>query len=138
MVFFLAGMWYLPILGRATSRPKLSLAGSRSTATDVDGHESAFERTGVCRPFAIRSPTTTLTTAHKWGISMSETGEFRRAPSAWHQAHVSNGPTEAANKEIKRVKRAAFGFTSFANYRVRTLLYAGKPNWDLLATITPR
>ena len=58
--------------------------------------------------------------------------------AAWHTAHVSNGPTEAANNWIKRVKRAAFGFTSFRNYRIRALLYAGKPNWDLLATITPR
>jgi transposase len=58
--------------------------------------------------------------------------------AAWHQAHVSNGPTEAVNNLIKRVKRAAFGFTSFRNYRIRSLLYAGKPNWDLLATIRPR
>jgi transposase len=36
------------------------------------------------------------------------------------------------------LKRVAFGFRSFRNYRVRSLLYAGKPNWDLLATITPR
>ena len=26
----------------------------------------------------------------------------------------------------------------FANYRIRALLYAGKPNWDLLGTVTPR
>ena len=58
--------------------------------------------------------------------------------AAWHQAQVSNGPTEAVNNLIKRVKRAAFGFTSFRNYRIRSLLYAGKPNWDLLATIKPR
>jgi transposase len=58
--------------------------------------------------------------------------------AAWHRAHVSNGPTEAVNNLIKRVKRAAFGFTSFRNYRIRSLLYAGKPNWDLLATVTPR
>lgn len=58
--------------------------------------------------------------------------------AAWHRAHVSNGPTEAANNLIKRVKRVAFGFTNFRNYRVRILLYAGKPNWDLLATLTPR
>jgi transposase len=57
---------------------------------------------------------------------------------AWHRSHVSNGPTEAVNNLIKRVKRAAFGFSSFRNYRVRALLYAGKPNWDLLATVTPR
>ena len=58
--------------------------------------------------------------------------------AAWHQAHVTNGPTEAVNNLIKRVKRAAFGFTSFRNYRIRSLLYAGKPNWALLATVSPR
>jgi transposase len=58
--------------------------------------------------------------------------------AAWHQAHVSNGPTEAVNNLIKRVKRVAFGFRSFRNYRIRALLYAGKPNWSLLATVTPR
>ena len=58
--------------------------------------------------------------------------------AAWHRAHVSNGPTEAANNLIKRVKRVAFGFTRWRNYRIRVLLYAGQPNWDLLATLTPR
>ena len=52
---------------------------------------------------------------------------WKRQIAAWHGAHVSNGPTEAANNLIKRVKRAAFGFTSFRNYRVRSLLYAGSP-----------
>ena len=47
-------------------------------------------------------------------------------------------PSEAANNLIKRIKRIGFGFTRFRNYRVRVLLYAGRPNWDLLATITPR
>jgi transposase len=57
---------------------------------------------------------------------------------AWHQARVSNGPTEAVNNLIKRIKRIGFGFRRFANYRIRALLYAGRPNWDLLANITPR
>jgi transposase len=57
---------------------------------------------------------------------------------AWHRSRVSNGPTEGANNLIKRVKRVAFGFRRFAHYRIRALLYAGKPNWALLATITPR
>ncbi len=52
----------------------------------------------------------------------------------WHQARVTNGPTEAVNNLIKRVKRTAFGFRRFANYRIRALLYAGKPNWGLLNT----
>lgn len=57
---------------------------------------------------------------------------------AWHEAKVSNGPTESINNLIKRIKRIGFGFRRFANYRIRVLLYAGKPNWDLLATVTPR
>jgi transposase len=56
----------------------------------------------------------------------------------WHKAFVSNGPTEAVNNLIKRIKRIGFGFRSFRHYRIRVLLYAGQPNWDLLPTITPR
>jgi transposase len=41
------------------------------------------------------------------------------------------------NNLIKRVKRVTFGFTNFRNYRVRALLYAGKPDWSLLPTISP-
>lgn len=63
---------------------------------------------------------------------------WRTQIAAWHRARVSNGPTEAANNLIKRVKRVALGFRRFAHYRIRALLYAGKPNWDLLATVTPR
>ncbi len=56
---------------------------------------------------------------------------------AWHRARVSNGPTEAINNLIKRIKRIGFGFRRFRNYRIRALLYAGRPNWDLLNTLTP-
>ena len=35
-----------------------------------------------------------------------------------------------------RTSRAAM--TIFRNYRIRAQFYAGKPNWDLLATIAPR
>ena len=63
---------------------------------------------------------------------------WRHQIVAWHRARVSNGPTEAVNNLVKRVKRVAFGITNIRNYRIRALLYAGKPNWELLATITPR
>ena len=62
---------------------------------------------------------------------------WRHQISNWHAARVTNAPTEAVNNLVKRVKRAAFGFTNFANYRIRALLYAGKPNWALLDTLTP-
>ena len=56
----------------------------------------------------------------------------------FHLARVSNGPTEALNNLIKRVKRVAFGFRNFENYRIRALLYAGKPNWRVLGSIVVR
>ena len=37
-------------------------------------------------------------------------------------------PIERLHNLIKQIKRAAFGFWNFANYRIRALLYAGKPN----------
>jgi len=62
---------------------------------------------------------------------------WRSEICAWHRAQVSNGPTEATNNLIKVIKRIGFGFRRFRNYRLRVLLYAGHPNWDLLTTITP-
>jgi transposase len=59
---------------------------------------------------------------------------WRRQIAAWHQARHTNGPTEAVNNLIKRIKRVAFGITNWTNYRTRALLYAGRPNWSLLET----
>ena len=53
----------------------------------------------------------------------------------YHLAKISNGPTEALNNLIKRIKRIGFGFRNFHNYRIRALLYAGKPNWRVLGSI---
>lgn len=48
---------------------------------------------------------------------------------AWHRCRHTNGPTESTHNLSKRVKRVAFGFRSFANFRIRVLIYAGQPNW---------
>ena len=56
----------------------------------------------------------------------------------FHLARVSNGPTEAINNLIKRIKRIGFGFRNFENYRIRALLYAGKTNWRVLGSIVVR
>lgn len=56
----------------------------------------------------------------------------------YHRATVSNGPTEALNNLVKRIKRIGFGFRNFENYRIRALLYAGKPNWRVLGSIVVR
>jgi len=64
-------------------------------------------------------------------------GKWRDQIVAWHRAHVSNGPTEAINTLIKRLKRTALVFRQFKHYRISALLYAAKPNWSLLNGITP-
>jgi transposase len=56
----------------------------------------------------------------------------------YHVAKVTNGPTESLNNLIKRIKRVGFGFRNFENYRIRALLYAGKPNWRVLGSIVVR
>ena len=63
--------------------------------------------------------------------------QWRVQITNWHQRRLSNGPTEGANNMIKLAKRIGFGFRSFTNYRIRALLYAGRPNWNLLNTIQP-
>jgi len=51
---------------------------------------------------------------------------------------VSNGPTEAVNLLIKRIKRVGFGFRNFDNYRLRLLLHCGvdwrKPTYSAAGT----
>ena len=50
-------------------------------------------------------------------------------------ARVSNGPTEALNSLVKRI---GFGYRNFENYRMRALLYAGRPNCRVLGSIVVR
>jgi transposase len=46
---------------------------------------------------------------------------------------VSNGPTEAINLLIKKIKRVGHGFRNFDNYRLRLLLHCGV-DWDTIPT----
>jgi transposase len=74
-----------------------------------------------------------------------EIQKFGRTLQKWfdkitnfHLTRMSNGPTESINNLIKRIKRIGFGFRNFENYRIRALLYAGKPNWRVLGSIVVR
>ena len=68
----------------------------------------------------------------------ARTARWQAAIVNWHRARVTNCSTEAINNLVKRVKHATFGFRRFAHYHIRALLYAGRPNWTLLATVTLR
>ncbi len=71
-----------------------------------------------------------------WRCATAEVPELTRVArtiSAWQDellayfttGGASNGPTEAVNLLIKRIKRVGFGFRNFANYRLRLLLHCG-------------
>ena len=111
-----SGMLRGALVGRDLRARRLALEWIDALVDDL---------TDTMRPLEIRSLGRTL---HHWRLEIC----------AWHACHLSNGPTEAMNSLIKRIKRVAFGFSNFRNYRIRALLCAGKPDWSVLAGITPR
>ena len=72
---------------------------------------------------------------YRWadGVEVAELSRLARTVRAWEVEilawHVtngcSNGPTEAVNLLIKKVKRVGHGFRNFTNYRLRLLLHCG-------------
>lgn len=71
--------------------------------------------------------------------SLTETDPTIAAPRLrlTDRAGCGNGPTQTMNGPAKRIKRVAFGITNFVHWRIRVLLYAGRPDWTKLATVTP-
>lgn len=66
------------------------------------------------------------------GSEVPELRRLGRTLRAWkeeilnhHRTGDSNGPTEAMNLLIKKIKRAGCGFTNFSNYRLRLLAHCG-------------
>jgi transposase len=127
----------LGLLRAGDPRGEVTAAWVRASGPRSGGPRRTCSRQGGRRR-PVRAARWCVRRAHAPPLSRARTlRRWRNEIAAWHASHVSNGPTEAVNNLIKRVKRAAFGFTSFRNYRVRSLLHAGCPNWALLATITP-
>jgi transposase len=91
-----------------------------------------------CPPSTPRSPwrrpRAALERFYRWahGIGMAELTRLARIVRAWEAEILawhatggcSNGPTEAMNLLIKKVKCVGHGFCNFANYRLR-LLHCG-------------
>jgi hypothetical protein len=57
------------------------------------------------------------------------------APSAIPTPDACSKPTAASRQQSSK---PSFGFRRHDHYRIHVLLYAGRPNWELLDTITPR
>jgi transposase len=72
---------------------------------------------------------------YRWadGVQVAELSRLARTVRAWEAEILawhatggcSNGPTEAVNLLIKKVKRVGHGFRNFVNYRLRLLLHCG-------------
>jgi transposase len=72
---------------------------------------------------------------YRWadGVGVAELSRLARTVGVWEAEilafHLtegcSNGPTEAVNLLIKKVKRVGHGFRNFDNYRLRLLLHCG-------------
>jgi transposase len=84
---------------------------------------------------------------YRWsdGVGIAELSRLARTVRAWEAEILafhatkgcSNGPTEALNLLIKKVKRVGHGFRNFTNYRLRLLLHCGI-RWQTHRTVRLR
>ena len=63
---------------------------------------------------------------------------WKRQIITWHQAHVTNGPTEAINNLVKRVKRSPSDSAASTTTASAPCSTPDNPRWHRLATITSR
>jgi transposase len=89
----------------------------------------------VYRAVGLPAARVALDRFYRWaaGVQVAELSRLARTVRAWEAEILawhttggcSNGPTEAINLLIKKVKRVGHGFRNFANYRLRLLLHCG-------------
>jgi hypothetical protein len=92
----------------ATARPLDVLDGhsAKGLALWVSGRNASWRDTIE----AARDPAATIDAWHHELLAYFDTGG------------ISNGPTEAMNALIKKIKRGGHGFRNFSNYRLRLLM----------------
>jgi transposase len=102
---------------------------------------------GVYRGVGVPAARAALDGFYRWcdGVQIPELSRLARTVQAWEAEilafHVtngcSNGPTEAVNLLIRKVKRVGHGFRNFTNYRLRLLLHCGV-RWQTHRTVRLR
>jgi transposase len=114
------------------------LAGS--DAGDPDGEVGAAlwgrgaAPRGLGRPCGPREARRRLVAFHQW-CADAEVPELTRLATtiprweaevlAYHTTGPSDGPTEAVNLPVEKIRRIGHGFSNFDNYRLRLLLRCG-------------
>jgi transposase len=92
----------------------------------------------LCRLYSCRSRYAAEQHLHRWLVhcadsNIPELHRLARTLDIWRcellayfdTGGLSNGPTEAINALIKKIKRIGHGFRNFTNYRLRLLLHCG-------------
>ena len=96
--------------------------------TDVVEAEQRLRRFyDHCRRADVRELTRLARTIRRWQSQVL----------AWHTTALTNGPTEAVNLLVKKIKRVGHGFRNFDNYRLRLLLHCGV-QWQTRPTASMR
>jgi transposase len=123
------------LTGRGRARLRAGL-----TAGDPDGEVAAAWQgkellRAVFAADGMLAARAALDRFYRWadGIGVAELSRLARTVRAWEDEILawhatkgcSNGPTEAVNLLIKKVKRVGHGFRNFDNYRLRLLLHCG-------------
>jgi hypothetical protein len=92
----------------------------------------------LCRLYSCRDRYAAEHHLHRWLVhcadaNIPELHRLARTLDTWRSellayfdtGGLSNGPTEAINALIKKIKRIGHGYRNFVNYRLRLLLHCG-------------
>jgi transposase len=123
------------LTGRGRARLRAGLAAGDPTGEVAAAWQGKELLRAVYRAVGPAAARAALDRFYRWcdGVQIPELSRLARTVRAWEAEILawhatggcSNGPTEAVNLLIKKVKRVGHGFRNFANYRLRLLLHCG-------------
>ena len=131
------------LTGRGRVRLRAGLAAGDPGGEVVAAWQGKELLRGVYAAGDLADARAALDRFYRWadGVGVAELSRLARTVRTWETEVLafhttggcSNGPTEAVNLLVKKVKRVGHGFRNFANYRLRLLLHCGV-RWQLRRT----
>jgi transposase len=123
------------LTGRGRARLRAGLAVGDPTGEVAAAWQGKELLRAVYAAVGMAAARAALERFYHWcdGVQVPELSRLARTVKAWEAEILafhatngcSNGPTEAVNLLIKKVKRIGHGFRNFTNYRLRLLLHCG-------------
>jgi transposase len=123
------------LTGRGRARLRVALAAGDPGGEVAAAWQGKELLRAVYREVGMPAARAALGRFYRWadGVGVPELSRLARTVRAWEAEILafhatngcSNGPTEAVNLLVKKVKRVGHGFRNFTNYRLRLLLYCG-------------